>query len=203
MKNYDFLIPLLIMISCSPLAKFIFHVKSPNFETRANQQLFLQKNNVHVSDYFYFKDLNSFVLASKKKYLSIPDAFFFNKEGNLVNYKKSSADCNAKVGDFINDLKGFSNASSDNSINVSELLTFFESKSKINIGKSDITVFLTWAVFAGDVNKNKTFEWIKLLEKAQEKGINVSYYLINCDLQDSWQLTKDQRSNMLRVIKNK
>ena len=201
MKKITILITVLLMVSCKPLAKIIFHVKSPDFETIDKQRKFLKKNKVFVSDFFYFKDFNSFTSASKNRYLSIPDAFFFNKEGNLVRYKKSSSDCNAKVGDFINDLKEFSNAPSDSSININKLLPLFESESKIEIKKTDVTVFLTWAVFAGKVNKNKTFEWIKLLEKAKSNGINISFYLINCDLQDSWNLTNEQKNKIIKLIK--
>lgn len=201
MKKIALLLVVLSVMSCKPLAKMVFHVKDPAFETLETQKHFLQKNDVSVSDFFYLKDFNSYAAASKNKYLSIPDAFFFNNEGNLVRYKKSSSDCNAKVDSFITDLREFSNAPSDSLINVNKLLPLFKSESKIDIKKTDITVFLTWAVFAGDVNKDKTFEWIKLLEKAKEQGISVSFYLVNCDLQDSWNLTEDQKTKIMSLLK--
>ncbi len=201
MKKITLVFTVLLIVSCKPLAKMVFHVKNPDFETLETQRRFLQNNDVPVSEFFYLKDFNSFASASKNKYLSIPDAFFFNKEGNLVRYKKSSSDCNAKVDDFITDLKEFSNAPSDSLINVNKLLPLFESEAKIDLKKTDVTVFLTWAVFAGDVNKDKTFEWIKLLKKAQEQGISVSYYLVNCDFQDSWGLTQEQRKKITQLLK--
>ncbi len=200
MKKITFLAMIILMVSCNPVAKMVLQVKKPNFETTDSQEIFLKKNKVVVADFFYFRDFNSFVLASKNKYLSIPDAFFFNKEGNLVRYKKSSSDCNAKVDDFINDLNEFSKAPSDSSINVTKLLALFESNNKIEYKKSEITVFLTWAVFAGKVNKDKTFEWIKLIAEAQKQGVKISYYLVNCDLQDSWGLTVEQKNNIVKAV---
>ena len=56
---------------------------------------------------------------------------------------------------------------------------------------ADITVLITWTVYAGKLNKSKAFEWTHLLKTAQTKGINVQYYLLNCDMQKDWNLPKE------------
>jgi hypothetical protein len=57
-------------------------------------------------------------------------------------------------------------------------------------------VFITWAVFAGKLNDEKAFEWVKLLNDAKKKGINVNYYLLNCDFQKSWNLSKEEKEGI-------
>lgn len=203
MKKINIILFVLIVslfISCSSVAKIIYGVKKPNFQTGENQLKFLKKYGISDTEYYYFKDIKSYISASREKYLSIPDAFFFNSNGEYVTYKKKTTDCNAKVDDFINDLKSFNSSSSNKSLKIDSFLSLLTSNSKINIEKSEITVFLTWAIFAGKTNKEKTFDWIKLINKAKENDISISYYLVNCDLQENWNLTIEQKKRLLNAL---
>lgn len=189
-----------LFLSCSFVAKKMYGIKKPDFQTTENQLRFLKKHGISNVDFYYFKDIKSYIASSKEKYLSIPDAFFFNSNGEYVTYKKKTTDCNAKVDDFINDLKSFNSSSSNKSLKINSFLSLLTSNSKINIEKSEITVFLTWAIFAGKTNKEKTFDWIKLINKAKENGVSISYYLVNCDLQENWNLTNEQKKRLLNVL---
>jgi hypothetical protein len=143
-----------------------------------------------------FRNSASFAKASQKNILNIPEAMFFNKAGNMVRYKKETVDCNANVDDFISDLEHFSNIEADESFTISELKTIIKTSSSDSLQNADINVFITWTVYAGKLNKDKAFEWAKLLETAKSKGINVRYYLLNCDYQKSWNISKTALEKM-------
>ena len=61
---------------------------------------------------------------------------------------------------------------------------------------TDITVFITWAKYVGSLNKEKAFDWVKLVNQANQKGLNVKYYLLNCDFQKNWNLNEKQKSDL-------
>jgi hypothetical protein len=200
MKKILSILCVFIILSCNSIAKKVYGVKKPTFQTIENQKIFLNKYGLIETDFFYYKDLKSFASASKENYLSVPDAFFFNKKGEYVPYKKTSTECNAKVGDFIKDLETFNNSSSENSIKIENFLKLLNNDTEIKIEKSEIVVFLTWAVFAGKTNKIKTFDWINLIENAKKNGINISYYLVNCDLQENWNLSLEQKKTIKKIL---
>lgn len=184
-----------LLFSCKSVLKTIKGIRNPKLETHTSLQKYLIKNDLDTTRLVYFKDINSFVLASKKKYVQIPNAYFFDKNGNFVDYRKSVTDCNAKVDGFIQDLNAFSEAKKDPTKTLTELEGFLTSSNKNLISEKDahVTVFITWARYAGALNKEKAFDWVKLLEEAKQKGISVNYYLLNCDFQESWNLTKEEK----------
>lgn len=189
-----------VVISCNSIAKAVYKIKKPTFQTIESQMRFLERHNVTNKDFFYYKDINSFVEASKTDFLSVPDAFFFNQLGEFVPYQKTASDCNANVDNFINDLNKFNDLNSTDSIKINDILKLLKSNSSLKYEESEITVFLTWAVFAGKVNEQKTFEWIQLIENAKTNGVNISYYLINSDLQDEWSLTDSQKKEIEKLF---
>jgi len=173
-------------LGCQTTVKTAYGIKKPRLETQASIKKYLVKNKVDTSHVYVLKDLSAFVTASSKNLLSIPDAVFFNKNGNLVRYKKETEDCNAKVDDFIAEIGNFSALPEDPNIKMDELLGMLYGK-PIS-AKADVNVFITWTVYAGRLNKTKAFEWIKLMEKAKANGIKANWYLLNCDYQKSWNL---------------
>lgn len=192
------LIVQLSLFSCKSALLMVKGVKDPKLETYATTKKYLSKNEMDTSRVVYFKDVHSFAIASKKKYLQIPDAFFFDREGNFVDYRKSATDCNAKVGGFIEDLNGFNTAKKDPTKSLAELKSFLTGPNKNLLSEkpAEITAFITWARWTGSLNKEKAFDWVKLLEQAKQKGINVNYYLLNCDFQENWNLTNEEKKDL-------
>ncbi len=186
---------------CSTMAKKMYSVKSPNFESYESQKTFLKDRDVDVQSYYY-KDVSAYAQASKNKRIDIPNAYFFNKDGNFVSYKKSSTDCNANVGGFIADIKNFKNLEETDSFNIREVFSLTNIDSSEIATLSEINVVLTWAVFAGKVNDEKTFKWIQLLKQAQNEVVDVKYYLLNCDLQHNWNLSDMQKKLVEKKVKS-
>jgi len=195
MKKALILFLTFILFSCNAVLKASYGIKKPKIENFASINAYLEKQKINSSNILVFKDLKSFTKASKMNILTIPDALFFDENGNSVSYKKSASDCNAKISSFIEDLYNFSENKEVDSKNVNEFLSLIKSTSNLEIHQEKhINVYITWATYVGKLNKEKAFEWIKLLEEAKVKGININYYLLNCDFQEEWQITDEQKT---------
>jgi len=198
MKKY-FVLVILFLASCSPIIKAIYGVKNPDFESINNQNQFLKKHSIY-EDYFIFSNAENYLNFLKNKQLTVPDATFFNADGFMVDYKDDAKTCNANVDEFISKLKHFNELPYNKSINIKDITKLLYSPNNKKIETNEIVVILTWAIFVGRTNKTKTFEWVKLLENAKKDGIKINYYLINCDLQEFWNLNDDQKSKLKKVF---
>lgn len=186
------------LFSCKSALKAIKGVKDPKLETYVTTKKYLHKNDIDTTKVVYFKDISSFIKATQRKYMKIPNAYFFDSNGNFVDYRKSVTDCNAKVDEFILDLNTFNEAKKDSTKTLTELKGFLVSSNKKLLSEEPgrISVFITWAKYVGALNREKAFDWVKLLEAAKQKGINVDYYLLNCDFQENWNLTKEEKESL-------
>lgn len=186
-----------MFLGCKYALKTVKGIKNPKMESYTSTKKYLLRNDVDTSRLLYFKNLNAFAFASKKKLLQVPNALFFDKSGDFVDYRKTTKDCNAKVETFIDDLSSFKEAKKDSTKTIMDLEKLVCSYNKnLSIEKTDIIVFITWSKYAGSLNREKAFDWVKLLEQAKQKGISVNYYLLNCDFQESWNLTPEQKKDL-------
>lgn len=202
MKKKHFILPFIFLIvSCKSITKIYLGVKNPTFKTHEQINDFLIKKDLSQSSIYYVKSWVNYENLLKSKYSSFPEAFFFNNEGEFVNYKKDSKECNANVGEFIKNLNNFSNFKIDKTKNIKTIEENISNNKGEKFDHAEINVVITWATFLGKVNKNKAFEWIKLLEEAKKEGINVNYYLVNYDLQESWNLNSNDKKEILDTFK--
>jgi len=184
-----FTIALAILISsCTTILKTAYGFKKPRLETLASIHSFEHKNGLDSTKTSVFKDFRSFVLASQQGFITIPDAIFFNREGEFVSYNKTAKDCNADIDSFITDLETFHTYPVDPNIKLSDFTQLVSIPDHVELDIADINVFITWTIYVGKLNEDKAFEWIKLLENARANGANINYFLLNCDYQKSWNL---------------
>jgi uncharacterized protein YceK len=195
-KVLQFLVVMILVSGCQSVLKTAYGIKAPKIEDRASVKGYLVRHDVDTSNVYIFKSLPAFAIASQRDILSIPDALFFNREGDLVPYKDPGSDCNAKVGDFIHDLSGFDSVKPDKTQNINELLELLENKENHDTARADVNVFITWTVYAGKLNRKKAFEWVKVLQHAQKRGANLKYFLVNCDYQQSWNIPADVQKKL-------
>ncbi len=200
MKKIQFLLLFILLINCKTLTKISYGVKNPNFKKNNDLYSFLNKNNVDSKSIYFFKDYDNMIKAYQLRYSTIPDAYFFNNNGNFIPYKSNAEQCNAKVDDFISDLKNININKSENK-NIKDFIPLLKNDKNEVIVLNEITVLITWATYLGKVNKQKAFEWIKLLEQAKDQGIKINYYLINYDLQESWNLNSNEKKEILNTFK--
>ena len=194
MKAIYFLFFVMFLTGCKPILKTAYGIKNPKLEDKESIKKYLVKKEIDTTNVYVFKDLMAFATASQKDLLSIPDAIFFNKKGNFVPYKETANSCNANADKFLVDLKSFDHAVEDSTKKMNDVFKLL--KPSMNFRRSDINVFITWTTYAGRLNKTKAFEWIKLIERAKKSGVDISYYLVNCDFQKSWNLTDQQKKQL-------
>jgi hypothetical protein len=169
--------------SCTFLIKKMYRVKKPKLETVESLTKYLSKNKYDASKLILLKDPEAF-----KQFLKInngvPNAMFFNKRGEFVDFRKSPEDCNGKINEFIGSVEEINEASNENTLKLNEINQLLSNKI---IETGEITIVMTWAVYIGKLNKKKSFEWIELIKQAQQKGVKINYYLLNCDILESWE----------------
>ncbi|RZJ68118.1 MAG: hypothetical protein EOO50_03260 [Flavobacterium sp.] len=175
-----------VLACCTAALKTSYGIKKPELETRQSISLYLQQHDVDTSKTYVFKDLMSFGKASQRKFLSFPNAYFFNEKGFAVSYPKTTENCNAKVGDFISDMTSLATLPADSTRKLSDFKELLQPK--IDDSIASVNVFLTFTTYSGKLNDEKAFEWIKLLEKLKREGISVNYYLVSGDYLKSWNI---------------
>jgi len=198
MKKYIVLIlSIPILTSCSYFLLKKMKVTNPKLETVSSIKEYLIKKNIQERKLFFFKDLNSMTTFSNEYKLDIPEAYFFNKEGLLVPYKKTSQECNAHVSDFINDLSNFKTFPIDSSFSlkkINKLIVDEKNKSTLlDKTNGNITIILSFAKYLGKINDEHTFNWINLIKKVKkEKNINVDIILLNGDFMTFWNIKEEE-----------
>jgi len=164
------------------MLKKMYHVKNPKIETVKSLEKFLDKYGYDKFKLILLKDFSSYrAFLNLKK--GVPNAMFFNERGEYVDYRTTPEECNASVGKFFQTIEAINQVNNPDSLSIQDLNHLLQNE--INV-KDEITVIMTWAVFAGKVNKDKSLNWITHLKDAQMKGVKINYYLLNCDVLDTW-----------------
>jgi hypothetical protein len=90
----------MLLVSCTRILLWKEGVKQPALETHDRLRTFLVKQQLDTSEILCFRDTN----ALNRFYgmqIGFPDARFFNRQKQLVDYREKPEDCNAKVGLFL------------------------------------------------------------------------------------------------------
>ncbi|HET8884766.1 MAG TPA: hypothetical protein VFM70_00285 [Salinimicrobium sp.] len=197
-KGYSSLILLILFITmgCKSLMRKVYGVENPQIKNISKIQKYLSSEDIDTTKTLVFKNLGAFATATKMEGgLEIPNAYFFNSKGNFVSYKKKAEDCNALIDDFISDMKYIDSLHIDESKNIRSLLGLIQTTSFKEVkteGDFDMYVIITWATYAGELNEEKAFLWVELLEKISSEGVKIKYYLLNCDFHEHWNMSKDE-----------
>ncbi|MCF6307265.1 MAG: hypothetical protein L3J09_04845 [Flavobacteriaceae bacterium] len=190
-----FIISSLLLVSCKAYLIKKYNISDPKIESISSVKKFLAEKEINNENLLFFKDLESFSSFGETYSFGYPEAYFFNKQGNLVDYRKSIEECNANIDVFITDLEQNINNNQvykvNKQISIQGLNNYLISSTKeINPIKIDdtktITVIISFATFIGKLNDEKAFDWVRLLEDK-----NVNYYLLSNDLMDYWGIDMD------------
>ncbi|WP_417352797.1 hypothetical protein [Flavobacterium alkalisoli] len=190
----------LFFFNCKSLLKKSYGITNPKIEKKENIKKYLLKNKIDTTNVLIFKDLQSYAIMTKSRGVKIPNAMFFNSKGNYVDYKKSPEDCTAKIHDFILDIKNLNNTDSE-TWQINDLSNFIlhldnRNETLFEEGKYDAYVIINWAIFVGKLNHEKAFDWINVIEQINSNDFKIKYYLLNCDFQESWNMTEDQKTSL-------
>ena len=181
-------ISLIIFNSCNFVLKKYYKIKDPKIETIKSSKDFLSKKILtNRFNLLFFKDFKNLKNFSKNFNLDIPEAYLFNSNGYYVPYKKSAQECNAKVEDFIKDLK-FINQKEHTDLNLDSLSNYFVNdsiKRPIFNTTNNLSVILSFATYLGKVNDEHTFAWFNAISNIKD-SVKVKVYFLDADIMNFW-----------------
>lgn len=178
-------------ISCKTIAFNMKHIVNPKIENSASLTAFVKSYNLDTTNIYVLRDTTAFYGHLKNK-TDIPDAFFFNKKGAFINYKKTPQDCNAHISAFLLSIDSISNLNSNSDINLKNFTSDFISlKTHENIlidetGDYELSIIITSAKYLGELNEDKVFQWEGIVNKLRENGHKIRYYKVFFDYMDFW-----------------
>ena len=176
-----------ILNGCTPLAKFMYGVKEPKYESAESIETF--KVNVFKSD------APTLVLKSSEwmnlKMLDCPEIFVFNAVGKFIPYKDSlKPNRNGPAELFLHELDATRSYHYSDEFNVETFWKKFENPNCLELPdfsfqQVDFYIFTTWVNWSGKkIYKEKTIEWLTALKG--NKKIRYQLYFVNQDFQECW-----------------
>lgn len=186
-KTYFLLPVIFLLVSCSPILKMAYGIKDPKITDTEKTQKYLVKKNIQGKD-VYFNSAKDLGQATKGNF-NLPDAIFYNKEGQQVEFRVSASECANDITKFIENINQINFLPEKEGISLGELLQHIsdsEGNSIIADTSADAFVFLNWATYMGKLNKS-VFEWADVLQKSSDNNIKVEYYLMSFDFLDRWE----------------
>jgi hypothetical protein len=120
--------------------------------------------------------------------LGVPDAYFFNSKGELLETGSKGTDCSVAINrlDKIYKCKSDSHQLLQNFLDDIQI----QDDKKFIADNVDIYVIITWAKFLSSESET-SFSWFSHLKGEQKYSIKV--LLLNLDVQESWNLSEKQK----------
>jgi len=196
MKIFIISLAACVCFSCTKLALIYEGVKKPALETPDRLTKFLIRQQIDTSEMLCFQD----TLALYRFYgqhIGIPEARFFNRQKQLVDYRDKPSDCNGHVAVFMEKMDSINYLSPDPVLildNFTSSLAYAKDMRPFQLESKEYDLYLVmyWAKFMGKVNKHKVFEWETLAAKAKQQGLKIRVLKINVDFHQLWGITEDQ-----------
>lgn len=195
MKIFLTLLTIIILGGCTRMAMLIEDVRQPKMEDYSSLTKFLLKLDIDTSDLLCYSDTSALYKFYKTD-IGLPESRFFNRHGQLVDYRDSPQDCNGHVSVFLEKAAQIDQkAPVPNEFiqpYISDLIYVKDNRKFILDNRAyDMYLVIYWARYLGKVNKHKVFEWLNLVRSAEEKGLKVKVIKINADFQKGWGLSRD------------
>ena len=187
MKIIKVLFLFFISISCFAQKKKDIHFK---IEKDSSIIQYLNENKIEFStnQIATLKGIGTFAEYGRAKKLVVPDAYFFNSNGELIKNNGKGTYCGAEL----KKLEKISKYKSDPNQTLEKFLKdiIILDDSEFSDEPADIYIVITWAKFASSESQT-SLNWFSSLQK-QEK-LNIKILLLNIDVQESWKLTDGQK----------
>ena len=153
---------------------------------------YLDENKVayDVKDLATLDHINSWIYFNNNKMLSVPEAYFYNKDGFRITEDFKGDRCGAAISgiDKINSYKFDSN----DSLNkwMADYLVFpFTQENVFDHAYDGYVVIFYGKVFSKYKTNPTSFNWYNRLKENK----NIKTILLNIDLQDNWEITAEQK----------
>jgi hypothetical protein len=197
MKKITLLICVFTLVSCTITRTRSTNIKF-NVQTDTTLLQLLDQNNVSYAkeDIATLKDITALYKFSDEDKISIPEAYFFNKDGYRVRDNFKGTSC----GQVITNIDKIKDAPTDKKELITDWIkdiNFMSDPEIVNEGY-DAYVIISWGVFLDkDLHAaNETaFKWYESLKK-DNKSLKIKAILLNLDVQDRWNLTEAQKVSL-------
>ncbi len=176
----------MLLLSCSPIVRFMYGIKKPKIENEKSisnyaMKIDMSKGNIYSLSFEDYK--KTLDLINKK----VPEVWIFNKEGNFVPYGEAWA-CNASAFDFIKNLSDSVHYYSQNNPSFNSLPFRLKDLNgnnvEIDLSDANYHVFIFWAKFAGKLNKDHVKVWEN--QALENRKTKIKVYKVNMDFQEHW-----------------
>ena len=186
--------------SCKRLILMQYGVKQPQIESNSSITEFLIKKDMNVKDVLCFRDSTAITRKALDEGFSMPEVYFYNKNGHSVAYKAAAVSCNASASPFLDNLaENFNTLPFDTSRHISKefsRLYRLKSQSIVNFDdfeKSDVYVIMYFAKYIGKLNKESIWDWLNHIKLIESKTkFKITPILVTCDYMDFWGVRKER-----------
>jgi len=192
----------IIIIGCnsvkSILSSTMFKATQPQLLTNDDILKATLKYKLDTNRLLHFNNSNDFVQMLSSLNLSIPDVIIIDSNKHFLQYRQDSTECTGAVFKVIDSLisgkqLSFLKYKADSTFFHLTKTYFFNKERNFEFDRTkQYHIFLVWATY-GIGTKNKSFVR-KLQNKLKKNEVNYHFYLLNIDLNSSWDiaLTKDK-----------
>ncbi len=197
MKSKYIIVPLFLLIfsGCVTIVKWKYGITNPREQTPEKLHAFLKKHKYPDTCQFVFTDSSAYFHRMRdsvfKKHLF--SNMIFDRQGSLLQSDPSK--CQWSGFEVVKSLNKDSAYPKSPGPSLAGLLDQIEpfgpEISQVSFVKDpDFTVIVTWALFLGTYNA-RLFELSEAV--AQNPGARIRLVWINMDMQERWNLTKNQK----------
>lgn len=191
MRSFLITLALIIFTSCSAQRN-----KKITFTREDASSLleYLNDNNVKYdkTDIATLNHINAFIEYNKTEKLVVPEAYFFNKDGNRVSENFQGEAC----GKVIKNIDKINTTATDKAETINDWLKNFDFP--ISEGQNpfentyDGYVIINWAKFVGKKSNSTAFNWYESLK--ENKDLKIKVILVSLDIQADWELNDKQKN---------
>lgn len=177
---------LVLFTSCSTTKSVDLDLK-----VRSNTEIVnkLTENKVDFApqDLATLKDLKTWATYSKSNKIVVPEVHFYNKNGFKVSQKFSDSQCSQLLRNF----ETMENYPVNENEKITDVLNDFTfiSESEI-LNDFDFYIIINWALLTQN-NHETAFNWYNSAKNIKDKKVKV--VLLNLDLNESWNITEQQK----------
>ena len=165
--------------------KIDFKIENQNSITKYLDE---KKVEYTLDDIAILRDIKVFGDYGKTERLVVPEAYFFNKDGFLLKNNNKGVGCGASIKNLSKILKSKYDVNETISTRLKDYKIL--GNNDVLTEQYDIYILINWAIFL-DSNNETSFNWYKSLKS--NKDLKIKVILINLDVQESWNLTKEQK----------
>ena len=105
MKMLLSILAVVTLLFCHKMIILYEGVKQPKLESHDRLVTFLDRKQIDTTEILCYRDTTA-LMQFFRMHIGIPDARFFNRKKQLVDYRDKPSDCNAHVWTFMEKMDG-------------------------------------------------------------------------------------------------